>query len=82
MHVGPFNSQCLIMDNPRNIVLRVIDYLQKSKINHNEVDHFTVAVSEQEHITVESLQAIVGFYIIKFTTNQPLTEAIIEHLNK
>jgi hypothetical protein len=39
-------------------------------------------LSEYEQISVESIQGIVGYYLVKFTISSSLNAIIIEYLSK
>lgn len=34
IHIGPFNSRCLFMDNPMNIIIKIITYLNRQNIQY------------------------------------------------
>jgi hypothetical protein len=82
IHIGPFNSQCLFCEPPKSLMQRISECLLKLNLKHQEADAFTMQLSEVESISVMSLQGINGYFLINFSTNNPLNEAIIEHLNK
>ena len=52
MHFGPFNAQCLVMEAPRAILLRIVEHLTSQKMQFKEVDMFTVRLTSNELISV------------------------------
>jgi hypothetical protein len=81
IHTGPFNAQCLFMDNPRNIMLKVIQCLtNRLNMKYQELDAYSLQVADSEQISVESIQGVAGYYLLKFSTNHPLNEAIVDYV--
>lgn len=82
IHIGPFNSQCLFCEPAKSLLQRISECLSKLNLKHQEVDGFTIQLSETDSISVMSLQGISGYFLVNFSSNNPLNDSIIEHLNK
>lgn len=62
---------------------RIMTYLAKINIKFMENDPYSLLLlQDNEKITVESVQGISGLHLVKFNTNNPLNESIIEILSK
>lgn len=80
MHFGPFNAQCLVMEAPRTILLRIVEHLNAQKVSFKEVDLFTVRLASNELISVESIHGISGYHIVKFSNSNTVSEGLLQHL--
>lgn len=82
MHFGPFNARCLVMEAPRAILLKIEEYLSRAKVIFKEIDLFSLRLQNNEVISVESIHGISGYHVVKFTTNSPVSESIIDFLSQ
>lgn len=82
MHFGPFNAQCLFMEAPRIIALKICDFLNKGKMVFKEVDSFTLRLQNNEVISVESIHGLGGYHIVKFSNYSSFADSIIDFLSQ
>lgn len=82
IHIGPFNAQCLFCEPARTLLQRVSECLSKLNLRHSEIDPFTLQIGEGETVSVASVQGISGYFLVAFSSNSPLHDSIIDHLNK
>ena len=68
------------MANPKQLLSKIASYLNQNNRRFEETDGFTLKLSEQERINIETIQGMVGYYLVSFSQNQPSNEKIIEFL--
>jgi hypothetical protein len=82
-HVGPFNTQCIFMENARSLILKISSYLSKHSIRYSEPEPYNILMGDGEKISVEAIHGINGVHLVKFSSNNiPFNEAVIEVLSK
>lgn len=65
------------MENPGNLLLKIVRYLRRMNISCKENDHLTLIINNAEEISIESFQGVIGYYMVKFSNNSPLYEQVI-----
>jgi DNA relaxase NicK len=81
VHTGPFNTQCIFMENAKTLFEKVVGLLSKLKLRYQEVDAYSLSMGSQQ-ISIESVQGIAGLHLIKFNAEHPVNQTIIEVLSK
>ena len=67
VHTGPFNTQCIFMENAKTLFDKIVSLLGKLKLRYQEIDAFSLTMGNQQ-ISVESVQGIAGLHLVKFNT--------------
>ncbi len=45
-HVGPFNTQCIFMENAGSLILKIANYLSKHSIRFSEPEPFNILMGD------------------------------------
>ena len=77
--MGPFNTQCIFMQNGRSLISRICLYLSKNNMKYSQIQPYNILMSDGQKIYIEQIYGLNGVSIVKFSNNNNLrfNEAVI-----
>ena len=81
-HSGPFNTQCIFMENATSLLEKITAVLLKHNMRYQETEAYCISIGGGPQIAIESLQGMAGVHLVKFQNEHPFNQTIIEVLSK
>jgi hypothetical protein len=76
-HCGPFNVQCIFMENAKSLLERITAVLLKHNMRYQETEAYCISIGGGPQIAIESLQGMAGVHLVKFQTDHPFNHTLI-----